>query len=94
LVDLAVVEQGIPRVLGHYRCLELPLNDLSLLVLAEDSNCPDMQTRLRYYSVYSKYLKQYAARRVANDMPDEVTNWYNSRLDDMNIDMSKRFAGI
>ncbi|KAJ5473958.1 hypothetical protein N7475_003524 [Penicillium sp. IBT 31633x] len=92
LVDLAVVVRAIDRVLDHYLSASLPLNDLSLVILDKDSRDPVTRARLRYYSVYSKYLQQYANRRAVSTMPDIVNDWYDSRLAEMSSGMKKFFT--
>ena len=91
LVDLVTVVGAIDRVLDHYLSTSLLLNDLRLVILDKDSRDPVTRARLRCYSVYSKYLQQYANRRAVSTMPDIVNYWYDSRLTEMSGEIKKLF---
>jgi hypothetical protein len=86
------MEWAIDRILGHYLSASLPLKDLCLAILDKGSQDPVTRARLRYYSVYSKYLQQYINRRAARTMPDIVNDWYESRLAEMSSEMKKLYT--
>lgn len=81
LVDLAVVEQDIPRVQRYFSCVESPVNDLSLVIIANDSTDPERQRWLRYLWVYSKYLNAQAKR--SGNASRLGLEWYKLRLEEI-----------
>lgn len=87
LVDLMVVARAVDRVLDHYLSASLPLNDLTLVILDKDSRDPVSRARLRYYSVYLRYLQQYTRRQAVGTMPDIVNDCYDSRLAEISSEM-------
>lgn len=87
MVDLAVVEPAITHVLSHFASVSTPLEDVSLVMLAEDPNDPernDPASRIRrYFAIYSKYLQHQARAEQRGNTPNRVLNWYSQRVNEI-----------
>lgn len=91
LVDLAVVEREINRVIPHFVPVTLPLSDVSLISLVPDSQLWERQILLRHYSVHTKYMQQYIRRVDEGNLHALVNQWYNDRFNDMVVDEHNAF---
>jgi hypothetical protein len=85
LVDLAVVREELPRVEGCLCCITSPLNDLSMVVIADDSADPETRKLLRSVWVYTKYLK--AQVEQSGTASSSALEWYTMRIDEINTTM-------
>lgn len=95
LVDLAVVRQGIPLVQRCFACVSLPLDDLSLVIIDEDSTDHERQNWLRAFWVYSKYLRKNAQALQSKNTSKLVLAWYEMRLNEMSrVMMQNRKMGV
>ena len=86
LVDLAVLEVGISRVLGEYEITKfVPLSGDDPIILQQPVEDLDSKKALCYQHLHSKYLQEYAKRRrltkVLNvEMNKLWTDWYDDCL--------------
>lgn len=87
LADLAVVTTEISRVQHQFSCILLPLNDLSPVIIDEDSTDPETQRRLRYYWVHSKYLQQRVQANQSGNAPNLLLEWYDMRMEELSMAM-------
>lgn len=96
-VDLAVVASGVSEVLRVYQPICSPLDDLSFIVLPENSGNQGEIDHFHHLHVYSRYLKQYARCSARNSLRSEVDikilAWYERRLNEMS-DTMQALAGI
>ncbi|KAJ6018472.1 hypothetical protein N7522_001936 [Penicillium canescens] len=89
LVDLAVLEAGIPRVLEKYEITNfVPLSSDDPIILQQPAEDLDSKKALCYQHLHSKYLQEYAKRiNLANVLGYEIHNvlkdWYEKRLADI-----------
>ncbi|CAG8948368.1 unnamed protein product [Penicillium salamii] len=89
LVDLAVLETGISRVLGKYGIIRFdPLSSDDPIVLQQPAEDFDSKKALCYQHMHSKYLQEYAKRcNLAKVLGFEIHNvlnqWYEERLEDI-----------
>lgn len=85
LVDLAVVRQGVPLVERRLSCVSSRLDDLSMVVLDEDSTDPDRRKWLLFCQVHSNYLNSWVKQTgIAQKF---VLEWYDMRLNDISMTM-------
>ncbi|KAJ5504622.1 hypothetical protein N7463_007496 [Penicillium fimorum] len=89
LVDLAVLEVGISRVLGKYEITKFdPLSDDDPIILHQPVEDLDSKKALCYQHLHSKYLQEYAKRcKLGKVLGYEIHNvlkdWYKERLEDI-----------
>jgi hypothetical protein len=89
LVDLAVLETGISRVLGKYGITKfVPLSSDDPIILQQPAVDLDSKKALCYQHLHSKYLQEYAKRcNLAKVRGYEIHNilrdWYEERLEDI-----------
>lgn len=89
VVDLAVAEHAMAHVHDQFSTVPLPLSDVSLIVLAQDSEVPERRTLLRHYLVYKNYLQQFAKRHIREMGSNSVDQWYAARLSEISDDIKK-----
>ena len=76
-MDLAVLEEGIPRVRIAYGLADFtPLGDEDPIILAQPSNDTTFKKGLSYQYIYYRYLSEYAKK----DSIVEVKTWFEGRL--------------
>lgn len=86
LVDLAVLDTGISRVLRQYGTIDfIPLGDNDPFILAQERNAIASKKALGYRKLYRKYFREYRKRLdlagVLGYELDEVNKaWFNERL--------------
>ncbi|KAJ5875180.1 uncharacterized protein N7473_012527 [Penicillium subrubescens] len=85
LVDLAVEREGIPLVQGCFSSVSSSLDDLSLVIIDEDSSDPETQKWLRFFWVHSNYLRQNAVAKESGRASARVLEWYQMRLDKLSM---------
>ncbi|CDM27586.1 hypothetical protein CBS147339_4194 [Penicillium roqueforti] len=89
LVDLAVLEVGISRVLGKYGITKfVPLSGDDPIILQQPVEDLDSKKALCYQHLHSKYLQEYAKRcKLGKVLGFEIHNvlkdWYKERLEDI-----------
>ncbi|RJE17452.1 hypothetical protein PHISCL_10211 [Aspergillus sclerotialis] len=86
LVDLAVLHEGIQRVLSEYGNIDfVPLSDKDPIILAQEPHDIASKKALAYQHMYTRYLWEYKKRcKLANVLGyelNEVTKaWFKERL--------------
>ncbi|OGE47114.1 hypothetical protein PENARI_c063G11697 [Penicillium arizonense] len=89
LVDLAVLETGISRVLGEYGTTKfVPLSSDDPIILQQPALDLDSKKALCYQHLHFKYQQEYTKRcNLAKVLGYEVHNilrdWYEERLEDI-----------
>ena len=89
LVDLAVDESGIVRVLRKYGIINfIPLSGGDPIVLQQPAMDPDVKKALCYQHLHSKYLQEYGKKRdlaevLGYEMHKYLKDWYDDRLRDI-----------
>jgi hypothetical protein len=79
VVDLAVVESEMDRVIPHFVLVELPLSNVSMISLVPDSKVVERQTILRHYAVHARYMQQYVQRETEGQLLPLVASWYKKK---------------
>ncbi|CDM34673.1 unnamed protein product [Penicillium roqueforti FM164] len=96
LVDLAVFEIGISRVLGKYGILRFdPLSSDDPIVLQQPVEDLDSKKALCYQHLHFKYRQEYEKRQqlaeiLGYQMQQILTDWYEACLQDI----GKRFERL
>lgn len=85
LVDLAVEREGIPLVQSCFSSVSASFDDLSLVIIDEDSTDPETQKWLRFSWVYSRYLRQNAVAKQSGRVSTRVLEWYQIRLNKLSV---------
>lgn len=86
LVDLAVLETGILRVLGKYGTLNfVPLSSDDPIILQQPAEDLDSKKALCYQRLHSKYSQEYVQRQrltevLGVEMNKLWTDWYDNCL--------------
>ncbi|OQD72970.1 hypothetical protein PENANT_c220G08900 [Penicillium antarcticum] len=86
LVDLAVLETGIVRVLGKYGILNfVPLSSDDPIILQQPAEDLDSKKALCYQRLHSKYSQEYVKRQRLTKVLDFKmnklwTDWYDDSL--------------
>ena len=86
LVDLAVLETGISRVLGKYGMTRFdPLSSDDPIVLQQPTEDLDSKKALCYQSLHSLYSQEYLKRQhlaktLGFEMHELWRNWYDGSL--------------
>lgn len=89
LVDLAVLEAGISRVLGKYGITKfVPLSSDDPIILQQTAEDLDSKKALCYQHLHFKYLQEYAKRCnlaevLGYEIHDILKDWYEERLKDI-----------
>lgn len=87
LVDLAVVREELPRVECCLCCITSPLNNLSMVVISDESITDDSANveMLKWLWVGAKYLK--AQAEYSGIASSHVLEWYAIRINEINAAM-------
>lgn len=91
LVDFAVVEREVDRVVRDFVPITLPLKEVSFVNLAFDSELPERQILLRHYQIYRTYLQQFLERKAKGQVPALVLPWYDTRFIEIRYDIREAF---
>ncbi|OQE68110.1 hypothetical protein PENNAL_c0159G03384 [Penicillium nalgiovense] len=89
LVDLAVLEVGISRVLGKYGITKfVPLSGDDPIILQQPVEDLDSKKALCYQHLHSKFLQEYAKRCklgkvLGYEIHEVLKDWYKERLEDI-----------
>jgi hypothetical protein len=89
LVDLAVLEAGISRVLGKYGITRfVPLSSDDPIILQQPAEDLDSKRALCYQRLYSKYLQEYTkrcdlAKVLGYEIHNVLKDWYEECLEDI-----------
>lgn len=86
LVDLAVLDVGIPRVLGEYGTIDFfPLSDKDPIILAQEADDIESKKALAYQRMYARYLRGYVNRyhlasALGYELREVTKAWFDERF--------------
>ncbi|KAJ5887376.1 hypothetical protein N7495_007417 [Penicillium taxi] len=95
LVEFAVLETGVPRVLEKYEIPNfLPLSSDDPMVLQQPVKDLESKKALCYQSLHSKYLQGYKKRQqltgtLGYEMHKSLSDWYDGCLEDIGNRLKK-----
>ena len=86
LVDLAVLDVGIPRVFNKYGTVDFfPLSDKDPIILAQERYDIESKKALAYQKIHARYLWEYKkrcrlAKMLGYELPEIRKAWFDERL--------------
>ncbi|KAJ5938387.1 hypothetical protein N7466_001521 [Penicillium verhagenii] len=95
MVDFAVAEKAILRIIKHYGIVEfIALSDDDPIIVGQGAEDLISKKTLGYRHIHARYLRGYAERcNLANvhgyTMHEYLKTWYDERLDDISLRLQR-----